>query len=195
MELESQNNGLPLEKTPEETSSFNNATRGVLALLAVVALVLGYVWYQKMTGVVVPASPDSKPQNVVDPFDFPPLSEDEQTILNPSADNSAEGFQRYLASVQKAAVISDTLAIGADCKTYPVVLKTQEGARLIMKNYDDEPHTITLDTFDGERSFLVPPHESIALSVDFGKSGEMLSLGCDPGSVNAGALLIDEEPI
>ena len=175
------------------TSVFSNVARGIPALLVLVVLALGYFLYQQMTSNPTSPSPDIATQdNTAESFDFPPLTNDEYVALNPSSQNIFE----QPTAVQKIATVAETLAIGAECRVSPVALKTQNGARLELKNYDSVAHTITVQTGTSNTySYPVPAYGSTAMTVDFGKTGgsySIYNISCEKSSSAIGMLMIIE---
>ena len=176
-----------------EGFSFRKVGTGIVAMLVLVVLVLGYVLYQTVTERAVPYPPEKKTQNSAgESFTFLPLTDDERVALDTS---SANMFTQPTA-VQKVATVAETLAIGADCRVSPVVLKVQNGASLALKNYDDVPHTITVNTHTSKtRAYLVPAHGSITMTADFGKTGasySIYSMSCEKSSATIGMVMVME---
>ena len=183
-------------ESKENTSSIKMSNT-ILITLLVVAIVLSYFLYQKITNTAVPSPQYTNTQNPppaaetentsADSFTFPPLSADERGALNmPKSASAPEAdFLAHVAFVQKAAVASNTLALGTDCRVSPVVLKTRKGAKIEIKNYDGIPHTIP---FDEKRSFAVPAQASITIPVDFGEIGGIYGYGCEKDSSAIGML-------
>jgi plastocyanin len=171
---------------------FGTAGNIILVLLVLVALLISFMLYQRLG--VAP----------VETFDFQPLSENERETLDavvttPPGDGvftdtapvmTSDGLA--LASspkIAQAAVSAAIVALGADCKVSPVVVKAKKGTMLQFKNYDDAPHTIM---FSSEHELVVPAHDAATLTLDFGRAGEAYYFGCEADPMPIGVLWLAE---
>jgi plastocyanin len=164
-----------MELEPQEHSFFSTSGKVILPIFVVVALVLSYFLYQK---VQYGATPYAEPQDTpADTTNTDARSSDEQTVLKlPSGDASPEARAAHFTAVQKIAVDTTELSIGANCKVSPVVLKTKMGTKLSFKNTDTAEHTIV---FSATLSFPVPANQSITVPATFGKVAGLYGYNCD----------------
>ncbi len=185
---------MPPQST-HHSSLFARLAGGVVVFLILVVVAFGYLAYQKVrngTAGLQDTEMSGDAPSAAETFTFPELSPDEQTALNPPVSfETGEGFGAFLSAVQRSAVSADTLAVGAECKVYPVVLKTTPGMTLEIKNYDSAPHTLTLDTFSGARSFSAPAAGSVSAPIDFGEAGSTYNISCDGRATPVGMLVIE----
>lgn len=189
-----------MESEPQRNSVFNKVSNDILVILLVTALVLGYLLYQKVHTKPQMFLQDQEIENgtsepvvqyiPVDPSGLPPLSEDEQAVLNPpSTGATEEEFRAHALRVEKMGMASGELGIGAGCRISPIVLKTQLGKEMTFKNYDTVPHTIF---FNERLSFAVPANASITVPVGFEKGAGIYGYGCDQNPRAAGMMLVAE---
>lgn len=124
--------------------------------------------------------------NIANPV-FPPLTDDERSVLNPpQGDASEQAKVAHFSMVEKIAVESGELKIGSACSVSPVVLKTQMGKELIFRNYDSVPHTIAMPS-EG-LSFPIPANGSVKVPATFGKETRTYGYICDQSGL-AGIIL------
>jgi hypothetical protein len=166
----------------------------VLVVLVTGILILGFFLYKKVIkdNEFSPSGGTPIAETPADTFDFPPLTDDERAALDASPAN----MFAQPAAVQKVATATETLAIGADCTVSPVIPKIKKGASLVLTNYDDIPHTITVNTHTSKKqSYLVSAHSSATMSVDFGGTGgsySIYSMSCEKGPATIGMLMVTE---
>ncbi len=169
-----------MELESQEKSSSTKVGTTVLALLVLVAVVLSYFLYQNVNNSDISSTQDTTAPQATQPQHTATgsaLSADEQAVLKPPASTATpEARAAHFAVVQKIAVDTTTLAIGAACKVSPVVLKTKMGTQLTFKNTDSAPHTIT---FSAKLSFPVPANQSITVPATFGKIVGIYGYNCD----------------
>ena len=170
MELETQN-----------TSSLGSKT---VIIILVVVLVLGYILYRQVARLGAPVPQETMVENVPPPaqqneapgqvtgeFNFSPISADERAILDVVANKEDQtDATAYMALVTKTAKKEGSqIALGADGRVSPVVLKVGMGGEILIKNYDSTPHAFA--TLDGTLSFTVPAKESVAVPVNAANFG------------------------
>jgi plastocyanin len=160
------------------TPLFARVGNSILIVLVVVALILIYFLYQKLhTGST--QSPDTASTALPPDVDTTsiPLSPDEQAVLqSPSSDAPMEARAAHFMLIQKIAVESGAITIGAGCRVSPVVLKTKMGSELTFKNKDNVPHTLT---FSGASPYSVPAGQSITVPATFGTVAGIYGYVCD----------------
>jgi plastocyanin len=169
MELESQGN-----------TSLNQAGNIALVALVVVALMLSYFLYHKITSDTAYTQEGTQTQNG---------TEERQVLNMPSKDASPEELQAHHVLVEKLAVNAGEVAIGANCGMSPIVLKIQLGKDVVFKNNDSVDHIIT---FTETRSFAVAANTSVTVPADFGQGVGTYSYMCDTNTAAVGVVSVVE---
>ncbi len=195
-----------MELTPTEGGSVvSNVARGVVALLVLIALALGYFLYRELSSPIIEEPPVVPSTN---PAELPAPSEAERKALETpmmpeggaagdlfggpkksSANASDEVFFRSSGTFESIAVATDTLTIGAKCRVKPVVLKTKKGAQLTVKNIDTVQHRLQLSS---THSVLIPAGGTTTMAVNFGTVGATYQFGCESEPTAVGLLWIAE---
>src|SRR3989344_856325 len=166
MELETQN-----------SSSLGSKT---VIIILVVVLVLGYILYRQVARLGAPVPQETvtetapvqneAPGPVTGAFNFSPISVDERAVLDMVANKEDEKDPiAYMALVAQTAKEGSQIALGADGRVSPVVLKVKSGGEILIKNYDGVPHAFA--TLDGTLAFSVPANESVAVPVNAANFG------------------------
>ena len=168
-----------MESETQNTSSLGSKT---VIIILVVVLVLGYILYRQVVKLGAPAPQEQEtvtetapaqneaPGQVTGEFNFPPISADERAVLDMVANKEDQtDATAYMALVTKTAKEVSQIALGADGRVSPVVLKVKSGGEILIKNYDGVPHAFA--TLDGTLSFTVPAKESDAVPVNTANFG------------------------
>ena len=169
-----------MESETQNTSSLGSKT---VIIILVVVLVLGYILYRQVVKLGAPAPQEQEtvtetapaqneaPGQVTGEFNFPPISADERAVLDMVANKEDQtDATAYMALVTKTAKKEGSqIALGADGRVSPVVLKVGMGGEILIKNYDSTPHAFA--TLDGTLSFTVPAKESVAVPVNAANFG------------------------
>ena len=181
----------------------------VLVFLVLVAVVLGYFVYQKITtgGTTTPLNQEVSQmpvEGVVDgsqeattdraavpiPSEDPTLTADERAVLNPPASGSPEGdFQAHFALAQRTATEANMLTMSAGCRMNPVILKAQNETTVLVQNQDTVAHTIV---FNGTLTYPVPAGGEVSLPIGFEKGVGLYGYACDASASAAGMILVTE---
>jgi len=171
-----------------------NATKLLIVLLVVAAVVLGALVVLRNTNIVqwldtpvsstktavtsVPAS-----QSATTPT-LPGLTAEERKILTPPAPGEEKAYSELL---YKNAKIADHLSLGGNCVGDPIVIRIAAGSSIMVKNADSRNHTISFGT---QHTLDVPAGASKTLATDFLKANMAYGYECDAMSGTAGLVLV-----
>lgn len=152
--------------------AIDKALNGSIAILFIIALVLGYAIY------VQRRPPEGTPPKPTGPIEgqnnasgsgdttvtAPDLSDTQKAVLIvPDAGATEETKQAYFERVEKESREAPEIII-KDCLADPLVFKAKKGNIVIIKNSDDVPVTLT---FGEEKSVAVDPGKTTQLLLDF----------------------------
>ena len=180
----------------------NKLMIGGIAVLVIMAVILGYLIYQETLG--------PKPQSVSQQTQTPTIPQtvgDQQTRQSASAtDNAIIAADRKKISeypgpgapeaqgkefqeiIDRNAQSSETLDI-TKCETNPMVLKVKRGPSIKIVNNDSESNTIL---FGPDNQYEVPPRDSANMVVDLDPGIHRYRCTSISGSPIVGAFVVTE---
>ena len=144
----------------------------VILLLVLIAIFLGYKIFQTISSAnkavdLLPTPQVSSSINIT--------SAEKNYILTSTYTKLPDSGKKKLTSlVQKAAVLGNTVKLGADCVSSPLVLKVRKGVNLKIVNIDKLNHNFGLNN----KSFPIKAGATQTISTDNFVTG-MYRDGCD----------------
>jgi len=154
-----------------------------IIVLAVIALVLGYVLWRQARPAVAPALSTE----ILLESTSPGASNTQFDVLNPpSPDASPDEHARFFEEVQRLAREADFVDI-SDCTPNPQVLQVKYGSTITFRNQDTAEHTIT---HNPQYQFVIPPGGTKEVAADFGRGPGLYGYGCESSSGAIGMILI-----
>ncbi len=172
--------------------------RIVLGVLALVALVLGYLIIapQKSGAPAAPPPSAEEPSRNATttpsaapsaPRDLSRLSEDERKVLmTPQQTSSEEEKRKHFELAGRISRETDKLDI-AGCLGNPVVIRVKDNSTFTIANSDTIAHTIQINS---EHQYLVPAKGTVAVKASFGFGAGAYGYGCDNSQGAAGIFFV-----
>ncbi len=168
-------------------NSNSKSFKGALLIIGLLVIVGIYLLVEKeVSNTQTPVNENTSEES----FNFSPLTGDERAALNaPKSAASEQAIFAHAEAVHKIAVATDSVVVGAECRTSPAAVKIAKGKSLNFKNYDSIAHTII---FDATHSVVVPANGNASLTLSFGEPLHIYGYGCELSENPVGMVLIAE---
>ena len=164
-----------------------------IVLLALVAIVLGYLIYQQQFS-EESTSQESLTRSGIEQTPQKKSTDEIVEVLNiPPPDASQEEKQKHFELALREAKEASYLDITQCTLAAPVVFKVREGESFEVRNNDTEPHTIIINP---ENTFTIPAKESRDIAPDFVQGPGLYGYACDNVPRAVGMLFVEpkEQP-
>lgn len=171
----------------------------IVALLAVGAIVLGYLIYARdykpLSTAPLKEPSNEAPQTPSTAINTPSApsyemtAEEKKALMPPSSKATPAEQQAFFNLVTSVAKAAPALEIGAACSVRPVVLSLKKGLPLKIKN------TATVDqsiAFNKDTVYTVPAGQTKEFKVTFGQNGGIYGYGCGSSSGASGMIFLTE---
>lgn len=148
----------------------------ILVVLVGVAIILGYFIYQQR----LQKQPTQEPQQPLSPQPqqvdkYPSYASEEDVLVFPGEDASAEVGRRHLDLVRRIAKEAEVLEMDSGCTMNPVVFRIQEGEEFTVKNSDSVDHELVVNP---EHVYSIPAGQTQQVKADFGKGPGIYGYAC-----------------
>ena len=171
----------------------------IVAVLAVGAIVLGYLIYTRdykpLVGTTpqIPSSnaPQTPSQGVNAPIaaSYEMTAEEKRALIPPAQNATPAEQQAFFDLVTSVAKQAPSLELGASCSVRPVVLSLKKGQSLKIKNNAAIEQAIS---FNRDTVYTVPPASTKEFPIAFAKNGGIYGYGCGASTGASGMLLVTE---
>jgi len=171
----------------------------IVAVLAVGAIVLGYLIYARdykpLAGPTPQTPAVNTPQAPSGEMKAPAgssyeMTAEEKKALTPPAQNATPAEQKaFFDTVVSVAKQAPALELGASCSVRPVVLSLKKGAPLKIKNNASVEQSVA---FNRDAVFSVPAGETKEFKLSFVQNGGIYGYGCGASTGASGMLFVTE---
>lgn len=195
-----------MEHTDTTRTRTSQVINGILVLLVISALVLGYLVYQRWSMSVSNSNsavtttettqnqnsiPTAQRSNQIGGHTFAESTDAERQALNPPNSDTAteEEMQAHFAAIEEAAVATDTIHVGEACAISPRVSRVKLDEALVIINHDTDDHRIV---FNEQLQIAVPAERKITVQPEFDQGAGIYGFGCDRSQSAVGMMLVTE---
>ena len=158
-----------------------------IVLLALLAIVLGYLIYQQQFS-EESISQEPPARSGIEQTPQEKSTDEIPEVLNiPPPDASQEEKQKHFEIALQEAKEASYLDITQCTLAVPVVFRVREGESFEVRNNDTKPHTIIINP---ENTFTIPAKESRDIAPDFVQGPGLYGYGCDLTAHSVGLFLV-----